>query len=381
MNRGDAQRIREHARSGWADSACPGLNARSHRWTRFVRELVAVATALVATVGCYTSHTRTPYREVRFERVFGSTAGDSPLSYNRSEVRFTNHTAGEGATPMYELRELELPSCGDNGQKENLVKAKYYRTVKPGARPLLIVMPIWGTYTYPPRKIASSMQRLSGGDIHVLHIQGDEYIADWTGLAAAEDETAFFDLWRQAAERLRVTMIDVRRLIDWAENRPEINAERIALIGFSFSAVAAATIATQEPRLSATVTVMGGGHLNSIIATCDGKRATSIQEKTRQSFGWSPDVLEAQLAPIVDHLNPTTYPNRVDPSRVLVIDAGRDKCVPRASRDDVWEALGRPERITLDYDHAPAFFAMSPLGLNWLRKQIWQFLEPRLLGP
>lgn len=45
----------------------------------------------------------------------------------------------------------------------------------------------------------------------------------------------------------------------------------------------------------------------------------------------------------------------------------------------MWEALGRPERLTMDYDHRAAFYSITPLGFNWLRYRIWEFLKPRLL--
>jgi hypothetical protein len=152
------------------------------------------------------------------------------------------------------------------------------------------------SFTYPPRKISSSIQRLSNGAVHALHVQGDNYLADWSGVVAAADESEFLELWRQSVERQRVTVIDVRRLVDWAEGRPEID------------------------------------------------------------------------------------PDQVDPRRILIIDAGRDTCVPESSRNDLWLALGKPERISMNYDHEPAFYSITPLGFNWMRRQIWGFLEARLLN-
>jgi pimeloyl-ACP methyl ester carboxylesterase len=227
--------------------------------------------------------------------------------------------------------------------------------------------------------LSSSIQRRSNGAVHVLHVQGDTHLADWPGLVAAADEAEFLELWREAVERQRVTIVDTRRLIDWAEQRPEIDADRVALIGCSISAMVAGTIATQEPRLAATVTVMGGSHMQSVVANCDGKRATRVQAKAAESFGWGREELEAQLEPIMSVVDPANYPDRVDPRRVLIIEANRDKCAPEESREDFWLALGKPERISMNYDHAPAFYSMTPLGLSWMRRRIWEFLEPRLL--
>jgi len=115
-----------------------------------------------------------------------------------------------------------------------------------------------------------------------------------------------------------------------------------------------------------------------VAAYCDGKRATRVQA-TAEGFGWNREELAAQLEPITSVLDPANYPGRVDPNRVLIIEANRDKCVPEKSREDLWLALGKPERISMNYDHASAFYSMTPLGLSWMRRRIWEFLEPRLL--
>jgi dienelactone hydrolase len=340
--------------------------------------IAGLGLALVAT-GCFTSHVRTSYNDAGDVQRHRSFEPAPAFSYEKTDVPFTNHVEGTGVVSMYELRLLEIPSVGENSQRDNLVTAKYYRSTLPGSHPLVIVLPIWGSFTYPPKKFTSSFQRRSNGAVHVLHVQGDTHLTDWPGLIAAADETEFLELVREAIERQRVTIVDVRRLIDWAEQRPEIDADRVALIGCSLGAIVAGTIATQEPRLAATVTVMGGSHQHLVVAYCDGKRATRVQATAAENFGWDREELAAQLVPIMSVVDPANYPNRVDPKSVLIIDANRDKCVPEQSRQDLWLALGKPERISMNYDHAPAFYSMTPLGFSWMRRRIWEFLEARLL--
>lgn len=343
------------------------------------RIVIAVLAATLVATGCYTSHVRTPSADASDVQEHLSFETTPAFTYERTDVPFANHVEGAGATSSYELRLLEIPSLGENNQKDNLITAKYYRSTLPGSHPLVIVLPIWGTYTYPPRTISSSFQRRSNGAVHVLHVQGNNFLANWPGIIAATDESEFLELWSEAVDRQRVTIVDTRRLIDWAEQRPEIDADRVALIGFSLGAFVAGTIATQEPRLAATVTVMGGSHLHSVIATCDGKRATRVQATAAENFGWDREELAAQLEPIISVVDAANYPNRVDPKSILIIEANRDNCIPEKSREDLWLALGKPERISINYDHAPAFYSMTPLGFSWMRRQIWEFLETRLL--
>ena len=63
---------------------------------------------------------------------------------------------------------------------------------------------------------------------------------------------------------------------------------------------------------------------------------------------------------------------------ILMFDAQRDECMPQHARDDFWETLGRPERISFHYGHKKSFLAMTPLGFNYMRRQIYRFLEATL---
>jgi hypothetical protein len=224
------------------------------------------------------------------------------------------------------------------------------------------------------------IQTHSGGSAHVLHVHGERYLVNWEELAETNDEDEFLDVFREGIDHQRVTMIDIQRLVDWAEQRPEIDADRVALVGFSFAAAVGGGILTQEPRFKTAVLVMGGAEIHKIIAYCAGQRLSAVREKAAREFGWSAEDLEGLLEPIMRGVDPATYPDRVDPRKILIVDAIRDDCMAESCRETLWESLGRPERLTMKYDHKRAFYSITPLGLNWLRYRIWEFLEPRLLN-
>jgi hypothetical protein len=70
--------------------------------------------------------------------------------------------------------------------------------------------------------------------------------------------------------------------------------------------------------------------------------------------------------------------DRIDPAAVLYIDSGYDKCIPQSSRDDLWRAMGEPERVTLGYDHRNSFLSMTFLGLDVTTRRIVAFLDRQL---
>ena len=279
----------------------------------------------------------------------------------------------------YEIRRVSFPSIGDNGQVGNLVTAEYHRSLTPGAHPVVIVLPIWGRHVYPSNAITRTLRKRSDGAVHILNVLGENFLIDWPDLAVETDEARFLELWTQGAEREMTTLIDMRRLVDWAEDQPEIDGDHVGLIGFSHGAIFAPTLASQEPRISTLVLVMGGAHPHSVIARCIGARTEGVQLWAEESFGWSRESMEDRLEPIYGPMDPVHYPDRVDPAQVLMIDAGEDECIPESCRDDLWEAMGRPERYTINSMHRPAFYTMTPLNLNWMQKKIWNFYKEHLL--
>jgi dienelactone hydrolase len=297
-------------------------------------------------------------------------------------VPFKNSILEQDPNLAYQVRHLEISSIGQNGQDSNFIEAIYYRSNTSGKLPLVIVLPIWGDsfrygLTYPPKKIASTLRGHSNGDMHILRVLGESEIFDWKAVGESETEEQFLSNMARIAQREAINIVDISRLIDWAEERNEINTARIGLIGFSRSAVTAGMVALNEPRLAAVVLVMGGARPHRILATCGGDVGRP-RKKILKRFGWTAADYEQAIKPLFRPIDAANYPGRADPSRILVFDSHEDECIPQDSRDDLWEALERPERISFLYGHNTSFLSMTPLGFNWMRRKIYEFLESTL---
>jgi dienelactone hydrolase len=348
----------------------PGLSAV--RW-------IGVPCAALLMTACAAIH-HTPHEPLPSSATRASTTQWQPdplFAYQVEPIDSDNRLVKE--SPLYEVHHITFPSIGDNAQPGDLVAVDYHRSKLPGSHPVVIILPIWGRQTYPSNAVTRTLRKRSDGRMHVLNVLGPEFLIDWPRLAAIDDEDEFVDTWIEGADREVTTVIDIRRLIDWAEARPEIDARRTGLIGFSHGAMLAPTIAVQEPRITALVLVMGGAHPHEVIAKCVGARTEGVQDHARDTFGWSKDEMTDYLEPIYGPIDAANYPDRVDPARVLIFDAGRDECVPQSARDALWEAMGRPERYTIDRKHRRSFYTMTPLRLNWMRHRIWRFYRELLL--
>ena len=302
---------------------------------------------------------------------------DPRYRYAHQKIEFENHVLGRGATADYSERMLTFPSVGDNGQVGNEVRARYLRSELTGPRPLVIVLPIYARFTYPSRKMAKFLQKKSEGEVHVLDVEGNDFLIDWVSLAETDDEETVLELFRQGIERERITVIDIRRLIDWAEQRPEIDATRVGLVGFSRSAIVAGIVATQDERLTATVLMMGGAHPDQIIARCDGIRTSAVHENVQRQFGWDQDEFESRIHDLFAVVDSANYPDRVDPATVVIFEAGKDECIPESSREALRETMGQPLVYSIDRKHRRAFLDITPLGGNWLCHRTWDFLQDR----
>jgi hypothetical protein len=275
---------------------------------------------------------------------------------------------------------LSFRSSGHNGHPDNLVEGQYFRSVETGRKPLVVVMPIWGTSDYPPRKISEGYARKAGKDAHVIWIYGTAPIFPWAELSSAPTEEAFRELARDSAERYRSAVIDMRRLVDWAGTQPGIDGSRIAFVGFSMSALVTATLLANEPRVSAAVLMMGAAKFSDIFSVC-GNRAGEVRRHVLSTFGWTLDEYHDFFEGLFAPADPVRFPGHYDPEKILMIDAMFDDCMPEASRTALWEVTGHPRRMTFLYQHRSAFYSLTPLGLNVSRREIYNFLDDALALP
>lgn len=329
---------------------------------------------VVLLLGC-SSRVHTPYEPGSAPAMF------HPIAAEGTEFDYPErgHPAGSldrllGDAGDYWIRSLEMRS---SGMDRNPVTARYWQGKDGGAKPLVIVLPVWGVSAWPSDTIAAGLRERGTGAINVLQVDGDHMLFDWAAMGEARSEAELHVLLTLMVERFIDTVIDIRRLIDWAEARPEIDTRRIALIGFSMSAIVGSIVLANEPRIDAGVLVLGGADLHEILASCNG-RIRRTRERLLERFGWSIEDLKEQLQAPLAAINPVRFAGKVDPAGLLVIDAAADSCIPESARERFWHAMGRPERVTYQYDHRATFLAMTFLGGYDLQRQIYRFLDRNL---
>jgi hypothetical protein len=342
-----------------------------------LRSVVPVLSAIIA--GC-ASHSHQPFDDGPASGLYTRPAVSSDFySYSAPVPQPALVPTRRSAPPGYSGHWLRFASSEINGQRDNMVEARYFQSSVDPARskPLLIVLPIWATHTFPSTIVAGSYARHTGGEAHILWLQGDEPLFDWFHLAGLDNEAEFVATAELSAERFRGVAVDIRRLLDWAETRPEIDGGRIAIVGFSMSALVAANVAGNDPRIHTAVYMVGGAYPWDMMAEC-GVVVAYMRENVKESLGWSQQEFRNFFRLRLAMGDPARWRGRYRPENTLIIEAEADDCVPPASREAFWHATGRPERILFPYNHWQPFLALTPVGGNVLIHDIFDFLDRKL---
>ncbi len=166
-------------------------------------------------------------------------------------------------------------------------------------------------------------------------------------------------------EVMRQAAMDVRCMVDWLSRRPEVDARRIAVAGFSLGGTVGALVYVVEPRLGAAALVGGGGRPAELVWH-SGILAATRRRLERQGVGL--DDLRVIMRPV----DPCTYATPERGRHVLLINARHDWVVPTQCTAALWKALGRPKIIWLNSGHFSMFAHPDKLNremLNWLLVQ------------
>ena len=143
------------------------------------------------------------------------------------------------------------------------------------------------------------------------------------------------------------------------------------------SALVTATLLGNDRAQGRRRLMMGAANFADIfaLAAIEPARCALMRSKT---FGWSLDQYREFFRELFGPADPMRFPDSYDPDKILMIDAMFDDCMPESSRAALWEIAGHPERITMLYRHRRSFYSLTPLGLNFTRRKIYQFLDNAL---
>ncbi|MCS7014908.1 MAG: prolyl oligopeptidase family serine peptidase [Gemmatales bacterium] len=155
---------------------------------------------------------------------------------------------------------------------------------------------------------------------------------------------------RRAMEQ---AVLDVRRAVAWLRSRPEIDQERLTVMGTSFGSFIAGLSAAMEPGIRRVIILLGGGGL--VDAYYDHPRVQPYR-KVWEALGGTRQRLKELVAP----LDPVTYADRLRDREVLIIAGKRDEIVPPQAAEALAKACPGAKLIWFNCTHYSAILYFIP---------------------
>jgi dienelactone hydrolase len=241
------------------------------------------------------------------------------------------------------------------------VEAEFWRTKEAGPRaPAVVITPILGGGNDIARLIA---REFAEAGMHGMIV--------WRGVKVLAPE------WSEEEidYNLRRGIVARRRVIDWLEQRPEVDPRRIAAFGISMGGICTAVLAPVEPRIHSAVIALAGGDLASVVMNSDERRLVEFKVAKMRDEKISAADLEKKLrAALVD--DPAELGRYADADRFLMFIARHDTTVPTANQLWLRHKLGNPRAFDMPTSHYSTM-AYTP----FVRAQSTSWLLERMKEP
>lgn len=242
-----------------------------------------------------------------------------------------------------EMLEVRFPSPIKSKHPENnTVWAEYYRPIGGDKRiPAVIVLDITGGNQSLSRTMA---RHLAQNGIGGMFVQMAYYGPRRP--VKSRERLLSYDV-DHTIEAVHQTVLDLRRATAFLESRPEVDPDRIGIMGTSLGSFVAALTAEMEPKIGKVCVLLGGGGF--VDAYWDDPRVKPFRVGYELTGG-SKKTVEKWLAPI----DPITCADCLRDRKLLIVGAKNDEIVPAKMAESLWNATGRQQIIWLDSGHYSA---------------------------
>ncbi len=133
------------------------------------------------------------------------------------------------------------------------------------------------------------------------------------------------------------TINDTRRLIDYLQTHPDIDPARIYLVGASYGAITGSTVTAFDPRIRASVLVVGGADIKTML------NAPLIKNAVNNALlHWLGKQVVAFMMKPAD---PKRYAAGTAGRPVLMLNGSEDTLVSPEAGEKLYAALGEPKEI------------------------------------
>ncbi|HVA46314.1 MAG TPA: alpha/beta hydrolase family protein [Pirellulales bacterium] len=296
----------------------------------------------------------------------------SPAAEREGEVRF-EPTADEAQVPElfrleaarfsfqqrriktiatgYEVWEVTFPSPVETAFVENnTVHCEYFRPLKSGKQPAVIVL------------------HILGGDFDLSRLFARQLAQN--GVAALFLKLPYYGPRRPQGPRVRMVsenpretvagmrqgILDIRRGVAWLAAQKEVDAQRLGIFGISLGGITSALALAAEPRLTSGCLMLAGGDVAQV--AWDNPELAKLRDRWLAQGGTKDEFLALWKS-----IDPATYAELARRKRILMLNARHDEVIPPKCTESLWHALGEPEIVWYEAGHFSSLrFLFDGLG-------------------
>ncbi|MGB5630347.1 MAG: dienelactone hydrolase family protein [Woeseiaceae bacterium] len=256
----------------------------------------------------------------------------------------------------YRVYEAEIHAGLDGFDSDSPATFEYYeqKTGEPSA--VVLLMPILNGQKHLMRPFAKKFARNGYAVIIIDTVQRKTLLDD-----LKDPDPAL----RQVTEKHR-------RVVDWAESRPELDVSRLAVFGASLGGFNALYLAAVDERIHVAAIALAGGSLSQVLANSEERRIVEAVDALQLDLGLDDAALLEYLDTKIE-TDTLMVAQHVNADRIQMILAKYDKAVPYINQQELHVAMGQPEAITLPTGHSTA-----ALYLFYLRSAVLKFFDRKL---
>jgi len=233
------------------------------------------------------------------------------------------HHSPVAATPLSKKYEVRLT----NAQGKEL--EYFVREPLKGRRPLPAVFILAGVETG-----RDSLDLIDDRDDLILvsmnYPHGEAMALTGFGLLRAP-----FALRRMASETIEGGVL----AIDYLSKRPDVDQERIILLGVSVGSVLITSLAAEDRRGDAVVLIYGGGNLSYLARH-------NLRERPWWLPGW---IISPTIRAFLGDFEPLAHVEKIAPRYLLMVSSRQDEVFPASAARALYERARKPKKL-LWYD-------------------------------
>lgn len=272
---------------------------------------------------------------------------------------------------------VEFPSAQSVQNLGNIgIKGEYYFPKKVTSAPLAILVHGMGNRSVFPCRLMARTLAKRGIASFILYLV---FHGSRAPLVIKEKYPSLTD--EEWFESYQISVTDIRQVIDWSRNRPEINQNKIGLVGISFGGLISSIAMALDRRIKAGILIVSGGNSEkitrySLLLRWQYKRNKAEFLRNQESyFRYLAEVKEKGFENVTADkpsylTDPMTFSGCLRNRPVLMLNALWDEIIPRIATRELWSAYGKPP-----ISWYPATHASIWLWYPFMGRRIYGFLR------